>query len=189
MFYIYTLKDLDGVIRYVGQTKLLEERKRQHKRKKPPHIFEVLFETLSKDEAKILEIENIEKYKTYKNGWNKTTGGEGFEDYERKGIGGVKKGNIPWNKSVKGCFSKETIDKWKSNRKGRVFSRKLTDVQILEIRNLYNEKPQINDVGKVMKNGKKLSYIQAFCKKYADRYNITPQAIKKVVLNECWNNV
>ena len=76
-----------------------------------------------------------------------------------------------------------------NSRKGRVFSRKINDHQIREIRKLYNEKPDLKNVGVVMKNGRKLSYIQAFCKEYAKDYNLTPQGIKRIILKECWSNV
>lgn len=189
MYYIYFLRNLNGEIKYVGQTKNLNARKREHKRNKPPHTFEMCEQIEISEQAKEAEIFYIEKFNTYKNGWNKSTGGEGFEDYGRKGIGGVKKGNIPWNKGIKDCFSKETIEKMSSTRKGRVFSRKINDYQIKEIRKIYNDKPYIQNVGMVMKNGKKLSYIQAFCKEYAGFYNLTPQGMKKIILNACWSNV
>jgi len=76
-----------------------------------------------------------------------------------------------------------------NSRKGKVFSRKITDDQIKEIRKLYNEKPNLQNVGMIMKNGRKLSYIQAFCKEYAKDYNLTPQGIKRIILKECWENV
>lgn len=189
MYYIYFLRDLSGTIKYVGQTKNLNTRKREHKRNKPPHTFEISEQIKISEEAKKAEIFYIEKFDTFKNGWNKSTGGEGFGNYERKGIGGVKKGNTPWNKGVKNCFSEETIEKMRTTRKGRVFSRKLTDDQIKEIKNLYSEQPELQNVGMVMKNGKRLSYIQAFCKKYAEKYSITPQGMKKIITNECWSNV
>lgn len=189
MYHIYILKDLDGKVRYVGQTQQVETRKRDHRRLKPPHTFEILFETSSPNIAKMMEIQNIDKYDTYQNGWNKTSGGEGFDDYSRSGIGGTKKGSNPWNKGLKDCFTKETIEKMKLSRKGRVFSRKVTDKQIKEIRTLYENKPYIECVGEVMKNGKKMSYIQAFCKKYSEQYNITPQGMKRIILEECWKNV
>lgn len=189
MYYIYLLRDVDGIVKYVGQTQHIDERKRTHKRQKPPHTFEILFENLSSNDAKNLEIENIKKYDTYKNGWNKTSGGEGFDGYERKGIGGVRKGNIPWNKGKKGCFNKETIQKFSNTRKGIAWSRKLNDEQIKQIRKLYEEQPHIDGVGEVMKNGRKLSYIQAFCKKYSSEYNITSQGMKRIILKECWINV
>jgi len=40
-----------------------------------------------------------------------------------------------------------------------------------------------------MKNGRKLSYIQAFCKKYSSEYDITSQGMKRIILKECWSNV
>ena len=101
MYYIYFLKDLCGKIQYVGQTQNLNERKRERKRNKPPHFFEIKEEIKVPEKAKELEIFYIEKFDTYKKGWNKTPGGEGFNDYDRKGIGGVKKGNVPWNKGIK----------------------------------------------------------------------------------------
>ena len=101
----------------------------------------------------------------------------------------MNKGTIPWNKGVKNCFSEETILKMKQVRKGRVFSRKLTDDQIKEIRILFDTKPDLPSVGLIMKNGKKMSYIQAFCKEYAGKYNLTLQGLKRIVLKECWKNV
>ena len=189
MYYIYFLKDLDGKVKYVGQTQNLDSRKREHKRNKPPHTFEINEQIDIPERAKEKEIFYIEKFDTFKNGWNKSTGGEGFDSYERKGVGGVKKGNIPWNKGIKDCFSEETIKKMSNSRKGRVFSRKINDEQIREIRKLYNEKPNLQNVDVVMKNGRKLSYIQAFCKEYAKDYNLTPQGIKRIILKECWTDV
>lgn len=189
MFYIYCLKDVDDKVQYVGQTINPSIRKRDHKRNRPPHTFEIIETFLLSEEAKYSEIDYIKKYNTYKNGWNKSPGGEGFDNYSRKGIGGVKKGGIPWNKGMKNCFSSETIEKMKTTRKGKVFSRKIKDDQIKEMRNLYEEKPYLSNVGLVMKNGKKMSYIQAFCKEYADRYNLSAQAVKKIILRESWKNV
>ena len=189
MYWIYLLRDIEGNVKYVGQTQHIEERQRTHKREKPLHTFEILYENISAIDAKNLEIENIKKYDTYKNGWNKTSGGEGFSSYERKNIGGVKKGNIPWNKGKKGCFSEKTIQKFSATRKGIAWSRKINDKQIREIRNLYQKQPHIVGVGDIMKNGRKMSYIQAFCKKYCSDYNITPQGMKRIILKECWVNV
>lgn len=189
MYFVYLLRDKNGTVKYVGQTQHIDDRMRCHRRQKPPHTFEILYENLKADDAKMLEIENIDKYDTYKNGWNKTSGGEGFDGYNRKGIGGVKKGNVPWNKGKQGCFSEETIKKFSNTRKGIAWSRKLTNEQIKKIRNLYEKQPHIDGVGEVMKNGKKMSYIQAFCKKYCGDYNITPQGMKRIILKECWINV
>ena len=76
-----------------------------------------------------------------------------------------------------------------NSRKGRVFSRKINDDQIIEVRKLYTEKPDLRNVDTIMKNGKRMSYIQAFCKEYAEVYDLTPQGLKRIILKECWNNV
>ena len=115
MYYIYFLRDENDNVKYVGQTKDPTTRKRDHKKIKPQHIFEIIEETDIAENAKNLEIEYIKKHNTYKTGWNKSPGGEGFDEYDRKGIGGANKGNIPWNKGVKNCFSQETIEKMKKN--------------------------------------------------------------------------
>lgn len=189
MYYIYFLKDLNNNIQYIGQTKNPNIRKGEHKRNKPPHIFELIEQTEISEKAKQFEIDYIKKYNTYKNGWNKSPGGEGFDDYDRQGIGGVNKGTIPWNKGIKNCFSEETIEQMKNVRKGRVFSRKLSDDEIKQIRLLYEQTPDLPLVGLIMKNGKKMSYIQAFCKEHSGKYNITPQGMKRIILQECWKNV
>jgi hypothetical protein len=189
MFYIYCLKDLNSEIQYVGQTKNPTVRKRDHIRNKPPHTFEIIEQFILSEEAKYSEINYIKKYNTYTKGWNKSPGGEGFDNYNRKGIGGVKKGSVPWNKGIKNCFSIETIENMKLTRSGRVFSRKINDNQIKEIRKLYEDHPNLLNVGLTMKNGRKMSYIQAFCKEYCSMYGLTPQGIKSIILKECWKNV
>jgi hypothetical protein len=188
MYYIYALISETDKICYIGQTQNPKTRKNGHK-SKPPHVFKILHAVDSKEEAKLLEIYLIEKFHTYKEGWNKSSGGEGFQGYERKGIGGAKKGRVPWNKGKKKCFNEQTINHFKSIRKGRVFSRKLSDENIKKIRTLYLKTPFIEGVGKICKNGKPMSYIQAFSKKYSDEFGVSPQAIKKIILNQCWNDV
>jgi len=103
----------------------------------------------------------------------------------RRSLQSCGEGNSMWGKK----FSEETISKMSNSRKGRVFSRKINDDEIKAIRKLYNEKPNLQNVGMIMKNGKKMSYVQAFCKEYAEKYNLTPQGLKRIVLNECWKNV
>lgn len=189
MYYIYILKDLNDNIKYVGQTQDPKSRQINHRSNKPQHIFKIIEETNITEKAKKLEIDYIKKFNTYIKGWNKSPGGEGFDNYNRSGIGGVKKGSVPWNKDKKNCFSKETIEKMRSTRKGRVFSRKVTEEQVKEIRNLYDRQENLPLVNLIMKNGKKMSYIQAFCKKYSSIYGITPQGMKRIILKQCWKNV
>jgi hypothetical protein len=46
-----------------------------------------------------------------------------------------------------------------------------------------------DNVGKVMKNGKRMSYIQAFSIDYSKRYNVTSTNIRRILNKETWLNV
>lgn len=189
MYYIYVLKE-DNQIKYVGQTINPLKRKCSHRNTKEPHVFEIIFETNDKKIAKQKEIEYILKFNTYLNGWNKSPGGEGFDCYERKGIGGVKKGNIPWNKNKIGCFNEETLNHFSKIRKGKVWKPpKLTESDIKNIREIYNKNIQISGVGMKMKNGKTMSYIQAFSIKYSKVYDTTKENIRRIIEKKTWKNV
>lgn len=189
MYFIYILVDNDGVVKYVGQTMHIDVRKRDHKNQKPPHHFVVIKENLSAEDAKQFEIDTIARYNTFKNGWNKTPGGEGFDGYARTGVGGVKKGNIPWNKGMKGCFSEDTINKMSRTRKGKIHSSKLTIEKVRFIRDLYTMKPRLKGVGEIQSNGRVLSYERAFSRYYAEEVGTTPNNLYKIILYKSWTNV
>jgi hypothetical protein len=189
MYYIYCLKE-NQEIKYIGQTINPQKRKRSHKNTRPLHEFEILFQTEDKEVAKNKEIELIFLYKTFYEGWNKSPGGEGFEDYSRKGIGGVKIGYVPWNKNKKNCFSEETINHFKNLRKGKIWKpTKITKEQVKEIRDLYEKKFPIDGVGEIQKNGKIMSYEQAFSIKYSIEYGVTKQNIRNIIQRKSWKHV
>ena len=73
--YLYHLIQ-DGVIRYVGVTTNITNRKSHHKRNKPPHTFEIVDTFIDKEEAGIAEQYHIAGYNTFKDGWNNSDGGE-----------------------------------------------------------------------------------------------------------------
>lgn len=100
---------------------------------------------------------------------------------KRPGIGGVKKGTIPWNKNKKNCFSEHTIQKMKDYRKGKRHNCKLDDETCKKILNLYNVKPHIEGVGEKSKNGKILSYDTAFAKKYHKQYDVSDKQILNII--------
>ena len=52
MYYIYFLRDENDNVKYVGQTKDPTTRKRDHKKIKPQHIFEIIEETDIAENAK-----------------------------------------------------------------------------------------------------------------------------------------
>ena len=109
---------------------------------------------------------------------------------KRPGIGGVKKGTIPWNKGKKNCWSEKTIKKWKEIRKGKIHSSKVNEKIVKKIREFYDKKPKVNfEVNKVMGNGKKMSYEQAFSKTYYTTYGLTSNGLKKIVEKKSWTNV
>jgi hypothetical protein len=93
---------------------------------------------------------------------------------KRPGVGGVKKGNVPWNKGKKGCFNDNTIQAFKKTRKGKRYGKiKVSDEMCLDILRLYNQKPFLEGEGTKAANGKVLSYERLFSKKYHLEYNIT----------------
>jgi len=109
---------------------------------------------------------------------------------KRPGIGGVKKGNIPWNKGKKNCFSEETIKLFSKIRKGRIHTSKVNEKIVKEIREFYDKKPKVNfEVNKVMRNGIKMSYAQAFSRTYHTTYGICQEGLKKIIQNKSWINV
>lgn len=189
MYYIYVLKQND-IIKYVGQTINPTKRKCAHKNTKDPHEFEIIFESKDKNITKQKEIDFIFEYNTYFNGWNKSPGGEGFDNYNRLGIGGAKKGHIPWNKNKTGCFSQETLNHFSNLRKGKIWKpTKLSSADVIKIRESYDSKIIISGVGEKMKNGKYMSYIQAFSIKYSKLYDTSKQNIRKIVERKTWNYV
>jgi len=189
MYYIYTLTQNDTV-KYVGQTINPSKRKSSHKSTRESHEFEIIFQCEDKEIVKEKEIELILEYNTYMNGWNKPPGGEGFDEYSRRGIGGAKPGRIPWNKNKPGCFSDETIKQFSNVRRGKVWGpTKLTVVDVIKIRKLYDSGIHLDGVGEKMKNGRYMSYSQAFSTKYANIYKVSTQNIRYIVERKTWNNV
>ena len=91
---------------------------------------EILFESLSENDAKILEKQYIHLYdSTNRNkGYNMTLGGDGTLGHEvteetRRKISQSQKGRVPWNKGKKGItLSEETRQKISKSLKGRILS-------------------------------------------------------------------
>ena len=100
---------------------------------------------------------------------------------KRPGIGGAKKGNIPWNKNKKNCFNAETIEKMSAARQGKRHNCKLKDEQCKEIISLYKEKPDLPEAGTKSKNGKIISYETAFAKKYHSKYGVSDKQLINVI--------
>jgi len=189
MFYLYCLKQ-NQEVKYFGITINPKKRKNDHKRKKPPHIFEVLESFDTAKEATNREEELIEIYKTTQIGWNISPGGEydGNSGYCRKGIGGAKKGRVPWNAGKKGCFSEDTIKQMIEVRRGRIFSSKFTTSIIVSIRERFENHQQMDGVGTVQPNGMRLTQERAFAKEYSKHYGMTTTNLFNIVTGKSWLN-
>lgn len=186
--YLYVLKQ-KNIVKYVGLTKNPQSRKQNHKNNKPKHKFIVLQEFFDVLEATEAEKKLIKEYGTVEDGWNISPGGE-YETnsgYNRKGIGGVRKGTIPWNKGVKNCFPKSLVDRFKRCRKGVIFFSKLSVDTVEQIRRRYEQHEIIESVGSVSKNGKKFTQERVFAKKYHKEYGITEANLYKIIKGKSWN--
>lgn len=99
---------------------------------------------------------------------------------KRPGIGGTKKGSIPWNKDKPGY--KLNVD-----RKNKQFSSKLQYKIVIEIRKKFeSEKSNLPNIGKKLRNGKKLTAERIFSKKYHSIYGLTENGLYSIIINKTW---
>lgn len=144
----------------------------------------------------------IKVYDTFHNGLNSSIDGKGnhlapsfttrgykFSDESKKKMSEAKKGKTAWNKGKTGIYSEETIKRWSESRKGRIHSSKLSKEDVIEIRRFYATLPEVDGVGKVMRNGKKMTYERAFSKEYCTQWDICEQNLYKIITNKSWKNV
>ncbi len=78
--YLYHLTQ-DNIVKYVGLTQYINNTKSRHRRGKPSHIFEIIQTYHNREEAGIAEQYHIAGYKTFKDGWNGTIGGDRYLDW------------------------------------------------------------------------------------------------------------
>jgi hypothetical protein len=109
---------------------------------------------------------------------------------KRPGIGGVKKGTIPWNKGKKIFVSEELKIKRSKNSTGELNSKsKLKETQVIEILELYFSRPKLESEGMTQRNGRVDSYEWSFSKFYADTYQLTPTALMRLLTKKSWKHV
>jgi len=102
---------------------------------------------------------------------------------KRPGIGGVKKGTIPWNKNKSG-YKLNTTEEGKIKKILAVKKRAIiSDEAAEQIRKLFLEKVEIlnDNIGKTMKNGLVMSYERAFCLEYSKKYKVSDQYIYRIL--------
>jgi len=193
MIFLYYLLENDKV-KYVGLTKNLKDRKRFHKNNKPKHIFKIIKTFDNEIEASKAEQHHIKINETFSFGWNKSPGGEYVKSsgYLRKGIGGVKKGSVPWNKDKSGykLHSEEYKKKLKEQQQGELNKNsKIKEEQAIEIIKTYLSKPNLDGINSVSKNGKKMSYDRKFCLEYCVNYKITPENMERIIKQKSWKKL
>ena len=108
---------------------------------------------------------------------------------KRPGVGGVKKGTIPWNKGSNG-YKLNISEEGKDRKILAVKSRsKIQDHDAESIRIDYKNKVSIDnvDIGKIKGNGKVFSYERAFSKEYAKKYSVTEQYIFRIITGKSKN--
>lgn len=104
---------------------------------------------------------------------------------KRPGIGGVKRGTVPWNKGKSGCFSEEVRNKMSIKRKGNRYGPlKISDLDCFHIRNRFDSFPVALGDGVVGRNGKRMSPEWNFSKQVAEEYGVTPNQIMNILKNK-----
>jgi hypothetical protein len=116
---------------------------------------------------------------------------------KRPGVGGVKKGTIPWNKNKSGynLHSDEHKQRLKIEMAGENNpTSKLTENDVKKIRLDYKNKVTIscfdeNIKPSISNKGIFPTYLGAFSYEYSTKYNVTPNNIKRIIQNKTWKNI
>lgn len=184
-FYVGSKKDFQGIGSYWGSSRNDEFWKDFETDK---FIFEVLFEVerdenepkkLLKEEIKELIKRDVLNNSSY---YNKHIPDVGFSTLgdKRPGVGGTKKGTIPWNKGKKGYSCKANgqgkgtqnlfVKRWKED-----WDRFIT---------LYESKPPLEGEETVQRNGRVIPYDRLFSKTFYEDFPVnTPESLHRVIKN------
>jgi hypothetical protein len=102
---------------------------------------------------------------------------------KRPGIGGTKKGTIPWNKGKSGYKLNLSEEGRKKMGQSSKKTAKIKDDEIKIILEKFANKIHIEDdrIGKIRRNGKKFTYKRAFCEFISKEYNVTVNAIERII--------
>jgi hypothetical protein len=102
---------------------------------------------------------------------------------KRPGVGGVKKGTVPWNKGHTGYklnFSEDGKNKRIDSLKKRSI---IKDEDAKKIRLDFDVKVDLQDasIGEKKRNGKYMTYERSFCIHYSKKYNVCDQYIYRII--------
>lgn len=206
-YIVYKITRDDGKI-YIGTTNnkriYLRMKLHSYTERFKNHNFEmeILEESTSYDYIMEKEEDYIKKFDSYNKGLNKTIDGKGnhmcpnfttkgykHSEETKKKISEKLKGKWSWFKGKK--HTEESKKKMSIVRKGKRNTHKLNVSDIIQIRNDYDSTIKIDDdrIGKIMKNGHRMTYKQSFCEKYGKMYNVTTQNIRHIIDRKNWIDV
>ncbi len=102
---------------------------------------------------------------------------------KRPGVGGVKKGTIPWNKNKTGYALNLTETGKKNKLEAVKRNNKISDIESEQIKQDYFNKIEIldNRIGEKQKNGRLFTYERAFCLEYSKKYQVSDQYIYRII--------
>lgn len=181
-YYIGSKKDWKGPNTYWGTSKNKEF---WNDFKIHDFNFEILEEVKEPSKLKQTEIIYLNKFNVLKDplAYNLHIPSVGFGTEihsKRPGVGGVKKGTIPWNKGKTNIFSEEQIIKWKRERKGKIHSFKLSIKRLDEIKNLYENYEYVE---RKSKNGRLLPKARAFSHDFCNEFGLTSAGLYRYIKN------
>lgn len=102
---------------------------------------------------------------------------------KRPGIGGVKKGTIPWNKGRSGYTISLTPNGKQRKYESVKRNCKVSDADSERIREDYGRMVPIDDpkINTIQRNGLIYTYHTAFCNLYAKKFNVTYSYINRIL--------
>lgn len=204
-YLVYKLTRNDGKI-YIGttNTERLELRMYLHRYtnrfKGYDFTCNILEENSSYDYIMNKEQEYIKMFNSYKEGLNDTFDGKGAHlnpkfttlgyhhtEETKKKISNKLKGKKSWIKGKQ--HTEKSKKKMSNNRKGIQSFTKLKKEDVEKILKDYTNKVFLDDtrIGKIMKNGIRMSYEQSFCQKYGILYGVSPQNIRHIIKRQTWS--
>jgi predicted GIY-YIG superfamily endonuclease len=199
-FYVYKISRVDG-LSYIGITNNVDKRFKHHRKSNRFSIGilneEIITETDDYSEAENLEEFYINLYDTWKNGLNYTKDGKGLNGRcEFNTVGKThseetknKMRENHWSKTGKYSpvgkkLSEETKNKLTAKKIGKVSYTKITKIDVIKLLKLYFSKPEIENVGEIRKNGKPMTYMRAFSKKYHSDFGMSDVGVYKILNGE-----
>lgn len=204
---VYKLNRQDG-LSYIGVTTNFKKRLNCHKIHNrfvdcPISSYEILGEFISYDEALNFETKMITEHDTFHSGLNKTYSGKGnhhnSKKFTTKGFKFTEESKKKMSLSAKRrgiqslmqYYNKLTPEdlqtKYRNHSqktKGIAKPTRLKKSIVIGILKAYKQRPDLKGVGSVQRNGKKLTYEQAFAKLYSNLYQVNIRQIRLIITGQ-----